>query len=204
MPSPVQTDLVSKGLVNILGIKGRYGQFLDESVITTIQATDFDDSPFQIAKPAGASAVSAAVAAQNAYVSVSPTVDVILQVVSVTLASGALGTVVLQRLTAANLVTLGAPLAVFNLRDFNAVEPPPATGPRLASVLETRTHIGVLGDEVARFVMQGNVPFTFTFPNGYFLIGNDQAGINALAAAHVNVNIALTASFTCRIWRLPG
>ena len=203
MPSPINEGLVTRGLASLFALKGRFRLQLDETEVPVILTSQFDRSPFQLTKPCGGGLNRAAVAAERAYVFVSPNAGVILCVDKIIL--GTLSVVItIQRLTVANIATLGAPLDTNFLRDFNAIEPPQANGPRTSSVIQSNTNANVLGDTVAELRTEASVLQTIDFPDGYFLYGNDPAGIGALAVVADSTNSALRATFFCREFRLPG
>lgn len=203
MPVPINEGLVSRGLVGLFGIKGRFRPQLDETEVPVVITSQLDRSPFQLTKPCGASLAVGAVAAENGYIGVLPAAGLILCIDKILFNQGGTQPVFVQRLTVANLVTIGAPFSSVFLRDFNNIEPPQANGPRTSSLIQSNSFVGVVGDEVAQTVGQANVRTVFDFPDGYFLYGNDPAGIDMLACVGV-VNLGITASFFCREFRLPG
>jgi len=204
MPTPINEGLVTRGLAGLFGLKGRFRLQLDETEVPVVITSQLDRSPFQLTKPCGAGDAQGAVALENAYVSVSPSSGVILCIDRIDLAPNTTTVHLIQRLTAANLATLGAPTAVTFLRDFNNIEPPQANGPRTSSFVETRTHVGALGDQVWEGnLIAGNL-WSISFPDGYFLYGDDPAGIDALAVVGSAVNVPIRANFICREFRLPG
>jgi len=203
MPSPINQGLITRGLVELLGLKGKFGPQADETIVATIVVDEFRRSPFQATKPCGLGDAVGAVALENGYVGVLPNSGVILCIDRIIVSQGATQPVTIRRLTAANLVTIGAPFASQFLRDFNNIEPPQANGPRTSSLLETNSFAGAVGDEVATSTALANNQVFFEFPDGYFLHGDDPAGINMLAVVGI-VNLGITASFSCREFRLPG
>lgn len=203
MPSPINEGQVTRGLASLFALKGRFRLQMDETEVAVVITSQFDRSPFQLTKPCGAGIVTAAVVAERSYVSVSPSAGVILCIDKIIL--GTLSVVQrVQRLTAANFVTLGAPTAIFDLRDFNAIEPPQANGPRTSSVIESYTHANTLGDTIGEYRTAASEFQTIDFPDGYFLYGDDPAGIDGLAVVTDSTNSALRATFFCREFRLPG
>jgi len=203
MPVPINEGLVSRGLVGLFGIKGRFRPQLDETEVPVVITSQLDRSPFQLTKPCGLGDGVGAVAGENSYVGVSPSAGLILCIDRIIMNQGGTQPILVNRLTAANLVTIGAPFAIQFLRDYNNIEPPQANGPRTSSTLSTNSFAGQVGDIVAESVGQANTQTIFEFPDGYFLYGNDPAGINMLAVIGV-VNLGITASFFCREFRLPG
>jgi len=203
MPVPINEGLVSRGLAGLFGLKGRYRPQLDETEVPVVLTSQLDRAPFQLTVPCGIGGGVNAVAAENGILGVLPDASLILCVDKIIISSTTVATLFIQRFTVANLVTAGAPFAIFNLRHFNQIEPPQANGPRTSSLFHTNSFAGVLGDEVARYRGLGNTPYTFEFPDGYFLYGNDPAGIDMLAVVGP-VNVAIEATFFCREFRLPG
>jgi len=204
MPTPINEGLVTRGLAGLFGLKGRFRLQLDETEVPVVITSQLDRSPFQLTKPCGAGTTTGAVVAENAYVSVSPSTGVILCIDRIDVPNNSSGLITVQRLTVANLVTLGAPSAIIQLRDFNNIEPPQANGPRTSSVMERYSFAGALGDTIWEGNLAAGVLHQIFFPDGYFLYGDDPAGIGGLAVVGGVTNNLLRASFTCREFRLPG
>lgn len=204
MPLPINEGLVTRGLAGLFGLKGRFRLVLDETEVPVVITSQLDRSPFQLTKPCGIGGSQGAVAAQNSYLNVSPSTGVILCVDEVQITASPTGIYQLQRLTVANFVTAGAPLGIQFLRDFNNIEPPQPNGPRTSSTFTNFAFAGVLGDTVALIRTLGSTTTRFVFPDGYFLYGDDPAGIGGLAMVSNAVNISMNVSFLCREFRLPG
>lgn len=204
MPSPINQELITRGLVDTLGLKGRFRLIVDETAVPTFQVGDLERSPFTTTKILGAGDLQAAVVAENSYVFASPSLGTILCIDAIEVTNLGIGRFTINRLTAANLATAGAPTSITFMRDFNALEPPQANGPRLNATVNTLTFIGGLGDEIYEGRVLANTTQVIRFPNGYYLHGSDPAGINGLAVINAVVNIGITANFFCREFRLPG
>jgi len=204
MPVPINEGLVTRGLAGLFGLKGRYRLVIDETEVPVVITSQFDRSPFQLTKPVGGALSQPNVALENSYVSCSPSPGVILCIDSILIDTATASTFFVTRLTAANFTTLGAPLNIQFMRDFNAIEPPQPNGPRTASIIEARSFIGTLGDVFARVRVGGGQNEPFVFPDGYFLHGDDPAGIDGVAVVSANLNISMGATFFCREFRLPG
>lgn len=203
MPKGITGADISSGITRLLGLTGKFSMSQDEIQVAVLEVAKLDRSPFQLTRPCGAGNAQGPVVAENAIISVSPSVGVILCIDRIDISPGTTGIHFIQRFTAANFVTMGAPFSITALRDFNNIEPPPPTGPRVGSVLETRSAVGVFGDRVAQYRITSSQATQVEFPAGYFLFGNDPAGINGLAVVASSLNTNVAATFFCREFRLP-
>jgi len=192
---------ISRNLSRLLGLQGKFSMAQDEVQVPVISVGDLWHSPYQPFTPCGASGLQGAVALENAYVLVRPTAGMFFVVDEVTVSSTSEQEISIARLTAANLVTLGAPFSILAFRNFNATEPAAPTGPRLGPTIELNSFVGVLGDTVAGFLcgLARGVQ-RYQFPHGYVLDGDDPSGLNALAVVTSGINRPVQASFVCRIF----
>jgi len=204
VPKPLQQSVITAALVRALGLKGKFGLELDETAVVTVQGLDLEFTPYQRQFVAcGEGLIQQPVVAENSYVGVQASTGVILAIDGLHLSAGAGIEMSLQRLTAANLVTIGAPGAISPMKSFDGNDPPAATGPRVTSTIFRNSFAGAVGDRVALWAVS-TADISIPFPNPYILRGDDPAGLNALAVVGLTVNQAVRASFFCREFPFPG
>jgi len=204
VPKPLQQSSITTALVRALGLKGKFGLQLDETAVVNIQGLDLEYTPYQRNFVAcGEGQVQGGVAAENGYVGVQAGRGVILAIDSIHCSVVTSMDVSLQRLTVANLVTIGAPFTSQAMKSFDANEPAAATGPRVTSTIFLNSFAGVVGDRVGnwRILTEDHM---IPLPYPYILRGDDPAGLNALAMVGQTVNDGFRASFFCREFQFPG
>lgn len=203
-PLPLQNELLTRALVQSLGLKGGLTMSLDEILVPVSVVQDLTEGPHQIPQPCAAGGnQGAAGAGRFSFVAVQPGGGNILAVDKVVFhnETGATARCTVLRLAPSDIAAMTlnsrAGLVALNRNQIDA-----ATNPRVASDVLTLDHnTSAIGSVIGFINANTGEQALYEFPFGAYLRGDDRFGAAAYGLVQNTVNTALRATFYCREFR---
>lgn len=199
------------GIAGFIASRGKSpGLVSGGEVQPVLDLQDICRSPYAtIGNPVGGSAQQAAVAAENAYIWVSPGINVALEIHQIVVRSTVATGLQLHLLTQAEQTTIGvgAFSRLIRLRQSEPGFATPNFPETTSSVIDVGTNAGIIGATIGRFLVQANIDLVIDLHATPVILYGAQPGsvnIQALAVSAFNVNQSLDATFFGREWPRPG
>lgn len=207
MPKAVNDPSLSGALRDLLGLKGRNPLGIDEILVGVVRAANLEDSPFgSTYTPCGGQRALTPAVGNIAYAGVRPAAGTILRVDKILVRNdtGAARDYTVRVPTATAIAGYDvAPTEVRQL-NFNARRSDVNAARQVASLMYTAEDAGAVGAGLGLFrVNDGNID-RFTFPNGFFLHGDDPGGRAAITINPDLADVEIEATFFCRQYRVAA